>query len=226
LKISSFEKVQCSGTELHLLPERAIYWKERNCLFIADLHFGKTNHFRKEGIAIPSQVGLDNLDRFDLLLSQTEATAIFVLGDLFHSEHNSSCDLVDKLLEKHKNKEFHLVIGNHDILDDGYYKNSGWNVHSERYKMEPFILTHEPLSQDEMTVHFNLCGHIHPGVIMSGKGRRKLRLPCFYFADQWAILPAFGTFTGIKTLKTNKRDKVFVIVGNKVLGIKPSILQT
>ncbi|MES2764996.1 MAG: DEAD/DEAH box helicase, partial [Bacteroidota bacterium] len=42
--------------ELHLLPQKAIYWPREKALLIADAHFGKVGHFRKAGVPIPNQI--------------------------------------------------------------------------------------------------------------------------------------------------------------------------
>ena len=52
--IDRSERIELCGQELELLPQKAIYWKDRNCLLIADLHLGKSTHFRKNGIAVPN----------------------------------------------------------------------------------------------------------------------------------------------------------------------------
>jgi uncharacterized protein len=67
--------------------------------------------------------------------------------------------------------------------------------------------------------HYNLAGHIHPGVSLRGKGRQSLTLPCFYFGRHQALLPAFGVFTGLARIKPVKEDKVFVIVEDKIMDL-------
>ena len=34
-----------------------MFWEEEKALIVSDLHFGKTGHFRKSGIAVPA-IGL------------------------------------------------------------------------------------------------------------------------------------------------------------------------
>jgi hypothetical protein len=55
---------------------------------------------------------------------------------------------------------------------------------------------------------------------MSGGGRQELYLPCFYFANDFSILPAFSHFTGLAKIKPKKTDKVFVIVENSILKLQ------
>ena len=46
-----------------LSNDRCIFWEEEKILLLSDLHFGKTGHFRKEGIAVPQGVYKDDLQR-------------------------------------------------------------------------------------------------------------------------------------------------------------------
>ena len=44
-------RAQIFGEALELYPQRAVFWKRKGILFLADLHLGKINHFRRAGIA-------------------------------------------------------------------------------------------------------------------------------------------------------------------------------
>jgi hypothetical protein len=48
-------------------------------------------------------------------------------------------------------------------------------------------------------------------------GKQSLRLPCFFFEERGGILPAFGDFTGLFTLKAKAQNKVYLIVEGKVI---------
>ncbi|MDZ7683106.1 MAG: metallophosphoesterase [Fodinibius sp.] len=77
------------GQRLWLLPEKAIYWQKRKIMLVADLHIGKSGHFRKHGIAVPDQVAQSNLDKLDTILDKRSPEHLVILGDLFHSDINS-----------------------------------------------------------------------------------------------------------------------------------------
>lgn len=49
---------------LVLTNQRALFWKETETLVLSDLHLGKTAHFRKNGIALPSEIIEKDLKRF------------------------------------------------------------------------------------------------------------------------------------------------------------------
>ncbi|HEY4936402.1 MAG TPA: metallophosphoesterase, partial [Puia sp.] len=46
-----------------LTTDRTMFWEEEKALIVSDLHFGKTGHFRKSGIAVPPSVFKEDLQR-------------------------------------------------------------------------------------------------------------------------------------------------------------------
>ncbi|MEM1214614.1 MAG: ligase-associated DNA damage response endonuclease PdeM [Bacteroidota bacterium] len=201
---------------LWLHPLRAAYWEAAKTLLISDLHLGKAAHFRKAGIAAPRAVEDQNLDRLVSLLLTFKPERVLLLGDLFHSDYNRAWEDWQDLVQQFKTIQFELVPGNHDILTNDFYTASGLLVRPLHYREGPFLFTHEPLDTDDA---YNLCGHIHPGVLLEGGGRQRLRLPCFFFGKNGGILPAFGAFTGLAILAVRKGDTVFGITKDTVLPL-------
>ncbi len=193
--------------EMHLLAEKAIHLPNHDMLLIADLHFGKVEHFRKNGIGIPSGASNKDFEKLRDLVVKVDAKEVVFLGDLFHSDFNDAWFGFQDVLQNLKAFNFHLVIGNHDIMDESKYRSL---TICHQMEVGNLILTHEPM---EVIIEgkYNLCGHIHPGVRLRGKARQNLRLPCFYFGAHTGILPAFGSFTGLHVLKPLADDKVYVV---------------
>ena len=50
------------GQTLILHPAKAIFWKEKSRLLLADVHLGKAGHFRKVGIPVPQRGGSANIE--------------------------------------------------------------------------------------------------------------------------------------------------------------------
>lgn len=200
---------------MNLLAEKAIHLPEHDMLLIADLHFGKVEHFRKNGIGIPNGASDKDFATLKSLVLKVNAKNVVFLGDLFHSDFNNAWNGFQELLQELNQFHFHLVIGNHDIMDISKYNNLNLNHQME---VGNLILTHEPM---EVIIEdkYNLCGHIHPGVKLRGKGRQYLRLPCFYFGKHTGILPAFGSFTGLHVLKPLKDDRIYVVNGDLVAEV-------
>ncbi len=203
---------------LWLLPQKAIYWQKRKTLLLADLHVGKSGHFRKNGIPVPSQVAHSNLTKLDSLLKKTEPDHLIILGDLFHSNINSEWRQFVKWRKQYRELEVSLVIGNHDILGSEKYHSGIINVFKQ-LSVDPFLFIHdveERQNADQKNLYL-LSGHVHPAVKLKGKGRQAMKLPCFYFGLNYGILPAFGGFTGTHVIEPKENDDIFIIADSKIL---------
>jgi len=111
-----------------------------------------------------------------------------------------------------------LVIGNHDILHKNWYDLSFIECIESFLQIDNIILSHDKLIIEDNTI-LNLYGHIHPGILLRGKAKQSLRLPCFWFSKNYGALPAFGRFTGYVTVHPKKGDKIFVIGDEKVFDL-------
>jgi DNA ligase-associated metallophosphoesterase len=207
-----------SGQHFLLLPEKAMFHPENRCLFIADIHLGKIAHFRKSGIAVPQKASFDNFKRMTHLIQELNPVCVIFLGDIFHSKKNSDWIRFNQFRKSFSKTEFHLVRGNHDTSESNEVLEGYFNaVHPDELLWNDFLLTHEP-SFD--TARYNICGHIHPSVRISGRGRQSLRLPCFYQVSNGIVLPAFGTFTGNHTILLKKTDCAYAIIKDQILRIE------
>ncbi len=202
-------------TNLQLLPQKAVLMSDDGILLIADLHLGKANHFRRSGIPVPNAVNSKNLETLIELINWHKPERVIFLGDLFHSSYNEEWDALAQVVKHFTSTQFQLVRGNHDIMSELQYKRCQLEVF-EQIEMGPFLLTHEPLKIIPLH-HYNLAGHIHPGVSLRGKGRQSMTLPCFFFGKEQAILPAFGAFTGFVSVHVSKGDDVFVIADQQII---------
>ena len=209
--------INVAEENLELWPQKAIRWGKNNVLFIADLHLGKINHFRRSGIAVPSKANERNLEVLIDLLYLTKPDRVICLGDLFHSHYNPEWEIFGEVVKHFGNISFELVLGNHDIMSRIQYSRKGIMLH-ETLRIGPFIFTHHPMTEIEAQC-YNIAGHIHPGVNLRGKGKQSITLPCFYFGECAGLLPAFGMFTGLARIFPKKEDKIFVIVEDKVVEV-------
>lgn len=201
----------------HLSPLKAIWWERENALLIADPHFGKVAHFRRAGIAVPEQAGKRDWEKLHQLLEEFPAKEVIFLGDLFHSDMTPDWRIFEDMLSHYGHIQFTLVAGNHDIMPDPIYKQAGLKLIKEQLVRAPFVISHHPMEPPEG--FYNLSGHIHPGVVLHGKGKQFLTLPCFHFGERCGVLPAFGHFTGLYRVKPKQGDQVFVVSGESVLPV-------
>lgn len=210
-------EVDLIGEKVTLLPEKAIWFKKRKLLLLADLHFGKINHFRKSGIPVPAKANDKNTELLINLLNLAKPERVIFLGDLFHSHYNEEWEVVGQIRKHFMACSFELVLGNHDILSAVQYERHSMIVYPNELRMGDFFLTHEP----QETLHdgqYNLSGHVHPGVQLRGTGRQSLMLPCFYFGKHHGLLPAFGSFTGLARISPKKEERIFVIAEDKIIA--------
>jgi uncharacterized protein len=210
--------VDSKGFTLQLLPEKALWIKELGILLIADLHFGKATHFRKSGIPIPEAV--HDLD-FQTLAKLHEALSpshTYFLGDLFHSSWNDQWGQLVSFLATFPQTQFHLVKGNHDILPPHLYSQAILIFHAKPLSLAHFVFSHEPMVQVAEGI-LNICGHIHPGILLKGPAKQSLRIPCFHYRDRRLILPSFGNFTGLALMRQEKNDLIWGVTEKQVIPI-------
>ncbi|MEM6801957.1 MAG: ligase-associated DNA damage response endonuclease PdeM [Bacteroidota bacterium] len=206
------------GQTFHLHPHRAIFWEDEKTLLIADLHLGKARHFRKAGMPVPIEVSEKNIEILDHLLHTFNAERFLILGDLFHSSRNYAWDQFQAWLSKYKELAAVLIPGNHDYHHREAYEALGLVVKEEPYEEKDFVFSHIPL-KEEIKGKYNLAGHIHPAVRLSGEGRQSLSLSCFYFGEWQGLLPAFGKFTGNGYVEVCEGDQVFVLAEDEVIEV-------
>jgi len=200
-----------------LTAQRSLYWEEQKALVVSDLHLGKTGHFRKAGIAVPQSVYKEDLQRLLNLLLYFKPEQLIVVGDLFHSVANKELELFARWRFDFSYLKIILVKGNHDILKREWYIQNNIEVVDNTLAIGSFSFTHDQCDADGASYSF--CGHIHPGIVLNGMGKQTLRFPCFYFAPDHCILPAFGKFTGLANIHPSKKDVVFAIADDSLIRL-------
>lgn len=206
--------------QLWLSADRCIFWEEEKVLIVSDLHFGKTGHFRKSGIAVPQSVYKKDLQRLFHQVQYFQPRRLIVVGDLFHSRENKELELFLKWRHDFPNLEILLVRGNHDILHQNWYSQANIQVEEQELLLGHFRFRHDKETVTQTQTQYLFSGHIHPGVRINGMGKQSLRLPCFYFAKDYCVLPAFSAFTGTYTMYPEDGENVFAIVENKILQLQ------
>jgi DNA ligase-associated metallophosphoesterase len=206
------------GQHFWLSGEKAIFWEEQGILLLSDLHLGKSGHFRKEGIAVPNAVMKEDMQRLLFLLQHFRPKKLVVVGDFFHSHANKELELFLRWRADIGYQEIVLIRGNHDILKAAWYRDANIEVVEGCMRIGDFCLAHDPADASPDTYTF--CGHVHPGVVLNGLARQSLRLPCFYFGRNYCILPAFGKFTGLATVRPEDDETVFLIAEGAVVKVR------
>jgi len=174
-------------------------------------------HFRKAGIPFPRDPLQKDLEKLEKAIVEKEVNSIVFLGDLFHSRHNTEWELFcDFSLSELSHYNLVLVSGNHDMLSFWDYDRANLLVYKNTFEISPFVFSHYPIEHNNL---YPITGHIHPGVRLLGNGRQSLSLRCFYFGKTYAVMPAFGSLTGLKVLRPKSQDDVFVTTGKTILKV-------
>lgn len=205
-----------AGQDVIATASRALVWEKT--IFVADVHFGKDASFRSAGLWTPPGAVEDNLGRLSALLRTYRARRLVVLGDLFHSAHaKESVPLIRRWRKRRPGCEMLVITGNHDRHAGDLAKECGFLMEDEGCLLGPWILRHFP---PDASHGFTLCGHIHPVASMSGRGRQRLRLPCFLVSPRMCILPAFGAFTGGFEVRPKANEQIFAIADDTVMPVR------
>lgn len=213
-------KFEWHGQTLWLSPERCVYWQEAETLMVADIHFGKSGHFRKEGIGIPQTVFQEDLHRLFALIQHFKPRELLVVGDFFHSHLNSEILLFEKWRKDVPQLKVQLVQGNHDLLPATWYASNDIELHEDSLEKGPFLFVHDVSVHEQTEADaYRISGHIHPGIRIEGIAKQSLRFPCFYFGHAYAVLPAFSRFTGLHTIRPKKQEQVFAIVNKSIIEV-------
>lgn len=200
--------IRWQGQSLVLTPERAVFWVEQRLLFLADTHFGKAMHFRRAGIGIPSGQSAQDLARIDMLVNRFQPETLLILGDLMHAAPSGTEPWLAALSAFKRERapmRCQIIAGNHDRHRKNVLSDWEWLIDS--CEIGPFRFTHEPSTKPGF---YSFAGHVHPCVVLR-MGAGNLRLPAYCFAENQALIPSFGSFTG--GFKVNEREyqRVFVV---------------
>jgi DNA ligase-associated metallophosphoesterase len=207
----------CKGEELILSTERAIYWAAQKILIISDLHIGKSAHFRKHGIQVPASIGDSDLQRLSGLIDLYDPQTLLITGDMFHHKSNSEVTAFSEWRKRFSKLKFLLIKGNHDQLSPLEYASLNIELIQKELICIPFRFIHETTESTDAS--YTISGHIHPGVTLYGKARQRLTFPCFYFGENYAVLPAFSAFTGLSKIQPQKNDRFYAITPSGVVAV-------
>jgi uncharacterized protein len=204
-----------AGEEVVLLPERALHWPRAATLFVADVHLGKAASLRAGGVPVPRGATATDLDRLDALLHRTGSRRLVVLGDFIHAAQGRVPALDAAMTAwraRHPDLAIRLVLGNHDRRAGTPPPDWRVGVVAAPHLLDhgPFVLHHEPAIPP---TGYALCGHLHPGVRLTGAAGDRVRLPCFVLGPDSALLPAFGRLTGLALVRPRAGDTVVAIAG-------------
>ncbi|MEM0896564.1 MAG: ligase-associated DNA damage response endonuclease PdeM [Verrucomicrobiota bacterium] len=218
-RLESFS-LELAGEQVLLHPFGSIFWTSASALVLSDLHFGKEASFRKAGLPVPDGGMEEDLLKITHLLHETKAERLIITGDLLHARTSSTPEVTQSVATwRHQFPELsiQLTLGNHDRHVRSIPMEWKFEIHPTRLVIPPFVFQHDPSASPDGYV---IAGHLHP-VFSTGstKRRRSLRLPCFHVTREYAVLPAFGHFTGGHPVRRESEDRLFAIAGDRIVEV-------
>jgi uncharacterized protein len=209
-----------AGERVVLLAERALFWPRGGTVLVADVHLGKGAAFRAGGVALPRGATATDLERLSRLVNSMRATRLVVLGDLLHAAAGRVAALDAAFIrwrEAHAGVAITLVRGNHDA--NAGDPPAAWRIDvvADPHPLAPFVLCHEPALP---RTGYALCGHVHPGVLLTGPAFESARLPCFVLGRRRALLPAFGRLTGLSLVAHDAAETRVAVAGRKLFVLR------
>lgn len=206
----------CAGEALLLHPQRALVWPSQRTLFIADLHLGKAEVFRRSGIAIPDGHTHADLRRLDTLIDGYALQRIVLLGDFLHAAspgRSTHADAFAAWRSARSALEFIVVAGNHDRRAAGRELAQVVDWQLSEWRIGPFVCRHHPGNSADGYV---LAGHIHPAMYLYGSHRERTRIPVCWVRKGYAVLPSFGSFTGGGDIDPEPEDRLYAFAAERV----------
>ncbi len=182
-----------------------LYWPEEETLIVSDLHLEQGVSLARRGLRVPPFDTRSTLQELRLLLAETAARRLILLGDSFHAPDahavldEESCSALKELTSA---VETIWICGNHDPdPPDGL----GGHAVTE-LNLGPFVLRHIPSPVPHGCVE--ISGHLHPGAAVVARGRRT-HGKCFVTDQRRLIMPAFGAYTGALSVASRAYDGLF-----------------
>ena len=215
-------RLNVQHNHLLLTAERAVFWQEQKILLIADPHFGKAASFRSAGIGIPGGTTRDDLNRLGSLIVKHKPRKLIVLGDLIHSASSKSQEVLHQFEQWRagfSGVKMTLIQGNHDRSAGNPPAEFKFDHIEKKIHIGSVLLSHKP---EIHTSRYTIAGHVHPAVRLKGIAGHSEIFPCFYFSPQFAILPAFGSFTGYHMIKPTSEDRIYIVAGNEIIKALPA----
>ncbi len=213
-------EISINNEQMQLLPSGAMYLPVHQALLIADAHIGKASSFRQLGVPVPSGTTNETLTAITHDLASTQAQHLIFLGDFLHSRYAhapATQTVVAAWRERHAKLAITLVRGNHDDRAGDPPAALRFSIVNEPFLLGSLALCHHPQT---IATHYVLAGHLHPCILIYGRARERLRLPCFWMGDEVlnavGILPAYGSFTGMHPIERRDTDAVYAVAGEVV----------
>lgn len=191
------------GEALQALRSGALYLPAKKMLCVSDLHFGKAQRYALHGgAALPPYETQDTLGKLEQDICATQPQTIVCLGDSF-DRMGASEDMVPQtkefLLRLQEKRRWIWIEGNHDPSPLGM---GGENL--AEFELDRLVFRHIAQSNHSGEI----SGHYHPKITLRLRARSITRR-CFITDANRIIMPAYGTYTGGLSVRSDPLKSYF-----------------
>ena len=203
--MSRSQRISLGGLEFIPDLSGALYVPDFQALLIADLHLEKGTSLARRGVHLPPYDTRESLRQLSAAIHATRPRRLIFLGDSFHdggARERIDPDDLASLRSITSDTDTIWITGNHDPQPP---TDIGGKIASE-IALGPVMLRHEPHSL--RSGMFEIAGHLHPAAAVESRGHR-IRCRCFIADAHRMIMPAFGSYTGALSVKSEAFDGLF-----------------
>lgn len=203
--MSRSHRIALSGVDFIPDLSGALFVPEFNALLVADLHLEKGTSLARRGVHLPPYDTRESLLQLTAALEATRPQRLIFLGDSFHDQGaRERIDATDLALLRSITARVETVwiTGNHDPAPP---QDVG-GIIIEEMVLGPVTLRHQPRTL--RAGEAEISGHLHPAAAIHARGHR-IRCRCFIADARRLIMPAFGSYTGALSVRSEAFDGLF-----------------
>ncbi len=203
--LSRSQCITLSGVEFIPDLSGALYAPEFHALLVADLHLEKGTSLARRGVHLPPYDTRESLLQLSAAITQAKPERLIFLGDSFHDKGaRERIDAADLALLRSLVSAIDTtwITGNHDPTPP---EDIGGRIVTE-LALGPVTLRHEPKTLGNGDAE--IAGHLHPAAAVHARGQR-IRRRCFIADHRRMIMPAFGSYTGALSVRSDAFTGLF-----------------
>ena len=207
------------GEKLTALCTGSLFWEEMGILCVSDLHLGKTHRLNRIGAgALPPYENIDTLKRLQEDIHNTNPSCVICLGDSFDdplAEKSLSTNEIDSLKILQKGRDWIWISGNHDPYISCKYGN-----YLNSFSKSAITFRHIALRGE----NGEISGHYHPKISVKLSNATVVRA-CFIADQNKVIMPAYGTYTGGMSVRSEEIKQlvdpsaIVMLTGKKIRAV-------
>ena len=116
--------------------------------------------------------------------------------------------------------EILLIRGNHDLKSGDPWPELSIKCLPEPVQMEKWACRHHPLENGNFSLS---CRSYSPWIQSAGNRGGELRDACFWVRKDSIVLPAFGSFTGLKNVMPSSLEDIYLTNNEEIVKVVTQI---